>query len=492
MEPETTPHLGGGAAQAAAPLEPVAALFPPRAARVQLEDHLTRALADAQERVAAGAAVPTFDVARFRAELAAFDFARPRPLAELLDWTTAQLEHGVVHMNHPRYFGLFNPAASFPAQCADRVAASFNPQLATWTTSPAAVEIEAHVIAALARRAGLPDSARGHFTACGSEANFTAVVCALTSANARFASEGALCFGAPVAVYASAESHLAWTKIAHEAGIGRNAVRLVPTDGSGCMSAAALQQAIDEDRAGGRVPAMIVATAGTTIAGMVDPLEACAAIARKEDLWCHVDAAWGGAALASERCRGLLRGIEQADSITIDAHKWFATTMGCGMFLTRRGAILNEAFHVSSKEYMPSNQAAVDPYVNSVQWSRRFLGLRLFLSLGAAGWGGHAVHVERAIDLIEGLRGQLQRRGWRIANEPRLAVLCVEPPRDSCDVATLAARVLASGRAWVASGTFEGRKVVRICLTHGETLPRDVDELVEVLQASRAPAGGAA
>jgi glutamate/tyrosine decarboxylase-like PLP-dependent enzyme len=389
-------------------------------------------------------------------------------------------------MNHPRYFGLFNPAASYPSQCADRVAAAFNPQLATWTTSPAAVEIEAHVIAAIARRAGLPETARGHFTACGSEANFTAVVCALTTANEAFATDGALAFGAPVVVYASAESHLAWTKIAHQAGIGRAAVRLVRTDGTGRMSAAALRAAIAEDRAAGRVPVMVVATAGSTIAGMVDPLDACADVAAQENLWFHVDAAWGGAALASGTCAAALRGIERADSITIDAHKWFVTTMGCGMFLTRRAAALNAAFHVSTTAYMPSNQSAVDPYVNSVQWSRRFLGLRLFLSLGAAGWSGHAAHVERCVELIGHLRQALQARGWRIANDSALAVLCVEPPPGSCDVSTLAARVLASGRAWVATGEFEGRKVIRICLTHGEARMPDLQELVAVLETSKA------
>jgi glutamate/tyrosine decarboxylase-like PLP-dependent enzyme len=465
--------------------DPVAALFPDRSTRERIDDRLTRALADAQERVAAGSVMPVFDAARFQRELAAFDFEAPRALEPLLEWAALQLETGVVHMNHPRYFGLFNPAASFPSQCADRLAASFNPQLATWTTSPAAVQIEAHVIGALARRAGLPDSARGHFTACGSEANFTALVCALTAANERFAADGVPAFGAPVGLYASADCHLAWAKIAHEAGIGRSAVRLVPTDGTGCMSAVALAEILARDRAAGRVPVLVVATAGTTIAGMIDPLEDCALIAARENVWYHVDAAWGGAALAGVRGAQLLRGIERADSITIDAHKWFSTTMGCGMFIARRGETLQEAFRVAGRSYMPSNQAAVDPYVNSFQWSRRFAGLRLFLSLAAAGWNGHAEHVERSQALIERLRDELRHRGWRIANDSPMAVLCVEPPVGSCDVLALAQRVLASGRAWVATGDFEGRKVLRICLTNGETRAKDVEVLVEVLEECR-------
>ena len=148
------------------------------------------------------------------------------------------------------------------------------------TTSPAAVEIEAHVIRAVARRAGFPPEAAGHFTSGGSEANYTALICALTRANPEFATKGARAFeGAPV-FYVSRESHLAWIKIAHQAGIGRSAVRLVATDGFGRMDQNALRDAIIGDRLGGCVPIMIAATAGTTNAGMIDPLWACAELAR--------------------------------------------------------------------------------------------------------------------------------------------------------------------------------------------------------------------
>ncbi len=116
-----------------------APLFPGRERRRDWDDFLTRALDEAIARIPAGPVVPDFDRAAFRDELAQFDFAAPRPLDELLAWTIGQLEHGVTHMTHPRYFGLFNPAPTFPAQCADRIAAAFNPQLATATTSPGAV-----------------------------------------------------------------------------------------------------------------------------------------------------------------------------------------------------------------------------------------------------------------------------------------------------------------------------------------------------------------
>lgn len=462
-------------------LGPAAALFPPRAERERLDDWLTRALPRANERIAAGPVVPSIDFAAFRAELAGFDFREPRPIEEVLDWSITRIERGVVHMTHPRYFGLFNPAPTFPAQCADRVVGALNPQLATWTTSPVAVEIEAHVMRVLARRAGLPEGSVGHFTSGGSEANFTATLCALTRANPRFAVDGARAFTGPPVMYVSRESHLAWLKIAHESGIGRAGVRLVATDGTGRLDARALAERIAADRAEGCVPALIAATAGTTNAGMIDPLLACAEIARAEGLWYHVDAAWGGALIVCDDLKQALAGMDAADSITIDAHKWFATTMGAGMFLTRHPVVLSSTFHVSTT-FMPSEYENLDPYVVTAQWSRRFIGLRLFVSLATAGWSGYSDHVRRSIQLIALLRGELAERGWRIANDSPLGVLCVEPPAGRDDVRSIAKRVLASGRAWVAPAKFEGRDIVRICVTHGEATAADIAELVATLE----------
>ncbi len=401
-----------------------------------------------------------------------------------MEWVFARLEHGLVQITHPRYFGLFNPVPTFPAELAERIVSAFNPQLATATTSPAAVELEAHVIRAVAARAGLPPETGGHFTSGGSEANGTAVICALTAHNADFARHGTRCFAGQPTFYISRESHLAWIKIAHQAGIGRDAVRLVGTDGTGRMDAGELARQIHEDRAHGCVPFLIAATAGSTIAGMIDPLAECHDIARREGIWFHVDAAWGGALIASAALRGALSGIELADSVTIDAHKWFATTMGCGMFFARDPAVLSAAFQVSTM-FMPSNTVSLDPYVNSAQWSRRFLGLRLFLSLAAAGWDGYAAHVERAVSMSDMLAGLLRARGWTIANASPMAVLCVEPPAGSAAPADIARGVLASGVAWISATEFEGRPVIRACITHGGTTPEDLALLVEALEASR-------
>ena len=447
-------------------------LFPENDDRRRIDDDLTRELIDVHAGVACGSVVPTFDISRFRDRLAAFDFARPRQLDEVLWWTIEQMRDGIVHVTHPRYFGLFNPTPTFPAQCADRIAAIFNPQLATATTSPAAVEIEAHTVRAVAGRAGLPSEARGHFTTGGAEANYTSLILALSRACPEFAEAGGRAFAGSPSFYVSADSHLAWLKIAHQAGIGRSAVRLVATDGAGRMDLATLDQAIRIDRANGRTPVMIAATAGTTNAGMVDPLEGCAEIARTHKLWYHVDAAWGGALIALHSPCRQLAGMEKADSVTIDAHKWFATTMGCGIFMTRWPELLSSVFHVSAS-YMPSATANLDPYINSVQWSRRFLGLRLFLSLAAVGWEGYARHVRHSLELSTLFQEYMNGSGWTIVNDSPVGVICMAPP-EPMPIRSIVKHVVDSGEAWVSVAMFEGREVVRACITSGLTTAADV------------------
>jgi glutamate/tyrosine decarboxylase-like PLP-dependent enzyme len=460
-------------------------LFPSRDQRALQDENLTALLADVDQRVASGPVTPTIDLDHFKAELAAFDFNAPRDLEDVLGWTVAQLETGLVHLNHPRYLGLFNPAPSFPSQCADRIAAVFNPQLASTATSPAAVELEAHVIRAVGARAGLGPQTAGHFTSGGSEANATAVICALTKAAPEYAPIGSRAFAGQPVFYISADSHLAWIKIAHQTGIGRNGARLVATDGTGRMCMQALQAAIRADREAGHVPFLLVATAGTTNAGMIDPLLPCAEIARQENLWFHADAAWGGGAIASEWLRPRLAGTEQADSVTIDAHKWFATTMGCGMFLTPHAKTLSDAFNVATT-FMPSHVPERDPYVTTLQWSRRFLGLRLFLSLAAAGWAGHGEHAEHSVRMIEHLGDALTDRGWTVVNgRDTLAVACLLPPPGSRPVQQIVAEVLRSGIAWLSVATFENRKVIRACVTHGETSPDDIRQVVAALEQAR-------
>ena len=455
-------------------------LFPDADKMLATEDRLTKILSQKRSSRGKRSVSAMLPSSQWRSELAKFQFDTAEDLDQLMDWVIASLDDGVVQMTHPGYMGLFNPAPTFPSECADRIASAYNPQICVWSHAPKAVEIEQHVIKQIAMRAGLHHGASGHFTSGGAEANSTAVLCALTVKNPEYGDLGAGAFiGQPV-IYASKESHLAWLKIAHATGIGRQSVRLVNTDGSGRMCATALSKAIEADVSDGNTPVMIAATAGTTNAGMVDPLDACAQLAAEHGLWFHVDAAWGGALIACPDNRSVLAGIQSADSITIDAHKWFATTMGAGMFLSSRPDVAADAFRVSAS-YMPDSNAENDFYLNSAQWSRRFLGLRLFLSLGAAGWEGYADHVNHARSLADQFTRKIVEHGWSKANASEMAVVCVVPPEGNEAVEAIVERVQTAGLSWVSKAIFEGKPVLRMCITNGRTSEREIDLLVNQL-----------
>ncbi|MFN3943304.1 MAG: pyridoxal phosphate-dependent decarboxylase family protein [Allosphingosinicella sp.] len=399
------------------------------------------------------------------------------------------LTQGNVQMMHPGYFGLFNPSPTFPGIVADLITATLNPQLATWSHAPAAVEIEAFTIAEVGGWIGWgADETAGHFTSGGSEANYTAVLAALTRSCPSFASKGARALTGQPRLYASMESHLAWLKIAHQAGIGRDAVCLVSTDGKGRMDVGQLEAMIENDRRAGEVPFLICATAGTTNAGMIDPLQVMSDVARRYSCWFHVDAAWGGAALIDPEMHAYFNGIAASDSVTIDAHKWLSVPMGAGMFLCRDNALLRRTFDVTAS-YMPAHAVeGVDPYTHSAQWSRRFIGLKLFLSLAVLGRSGYRDHIRRTCSLAEYLRRQLVADHWRILNESPLGVVCFAPPDDRIPLGDIAAAVVERGRSWISAARFEGKEVLRACITGHSSREAHVDRLIEDLRTARSDA----
>ena len=456
------------------------ALFPNLDALNAAESALTARLDVVRHRFAERPATAAKLSSDWLGELHASDFEQPNDLENLMDWVIEALDTGGVQMTHPGYLGLFNPAPTFPSECADRIASVFNHQICVYSHAPAAVEIEQHVINEVARRAGLPEGSSGHFTSGGAEANSAAVLCALQAKCPDYSDKGINEFTGSPTIYVSKESHLAWLKMAHSAGIGRNAVRLVSTDGNGRMDMSALKTAITDDQKAGHVPVLVVATAGTTNAGMIDPLHEAADLAQEHGMWFHVDAAWGGALIANDARRHVLDGMERAHSITIDAHKWFATTMGAGMFLTSRPEIPARVFRVTAS-YMPESEASKDLYVNSTQWSRRFIGLRLFLALGSAGWEGYGEHVERSITLTDRLTAKLTQGGWTHANGSEMGVTCMIPPDGNEAVQRYVDAVHEDGRFWISKAIFEDAPVLRACVTNGRTDESIIDSLAEFL-----------
>ncbi|MEV0592008.1 pyridoxal phosphate-dependent decarboxylase family protein [Nonomuraea cavernae] len=425
--------------------------------------------------------------------LAGYDFRTARPAAEVLSEVMAGLRNWTVHTTHPRYFGLFNPTPTWWGVAGELLAAGVNPQLAAHSHAPAAVEMERHVLRFLGARLGMPVTAEGSFTVGGAEANLTAVIVALTRRFTSYPDTGLVGLPGRPVFYASAESHLAWLKIAHLAGLGRQAVRLVPVDASHRMDLDQFCRLHDTDLAAGKVPFLVVGTAGTTGGGALDPLAELADLASERGLHFHVDAAWGGAIALSDRLRPLLAGVHAADSVTVDAHKWLSAPMGAGMFLTPHVEALVASFRVATA-YMPAGAEGVaDPYTTSVQWSRRHIGLKVFLALAAAGQPAFAEQLERDVALGVLLARRLDENGWHRINDTPLPVVCVvdrEADASGQEASrawhtAVADHVVRSGLAWVSPVLLDGRAAVRLCVTSHRTTARDIELVVAALNTAR-------
>jgi glutamate/tyrosine decarboxylase-like PLP-dependent enzyme len=443
---------------------------------------LLEAIRSAMERVesdiASGPIVPVVTPQEIRDHLGShYDFAKPKSLEDVGADIERMLRTWQTHVTHPRYFGLFNPSVTVASVVADTLVAMYNPQLASWRSSPAASEMERHVLSWLAGKFGLPGNTAATFTTGGAEANLSAVIVALTRTFPEYGEYGLRCLPATPAIYVTAEAHHSFNKIAHMTGLGRKALRTVATDRDLKMDVADLARRVAEDRKSGLAPFLVVATAGTTAAGVIDPLAELASFCRSEGLWLHVDAAWGGAAVLSPRLKGHLAGIEAADSITCDAHKWFSVPMGAGMFFCRHPDSVGEAFRAKTS-YMPGAAAgaASDPYTMSVQWSRRFIGLKLFLALAEHGESGYVEMIEHQSRMGDLLRTSLQNSGWRVVNTTPLPLVCFT--RDGLEPARFQATIQERQIAWMSEVELRGVPVLRACITSFRTTERDISSVV--------------
>jgi aromatic-L-amino-acid/L-tryptophan decarboxylase len=431
---------------------------------------------------------PKVTPAEIRENLARFDFANPIPLDQLTGDVAELLRRWSLHVNHPRYFGLFNPTVRRAGVVADALVALYNPQLAAWPHAPIANEIERHVLGWFMRALGLdPTAGFATFTSGGQEANQTAVTVGLTNAFPGFGEHGVRALAGQPVFYTSAEAHHSFVKIAHLSGIGREAVRHVGVDKGLRLDVEDLERQIRADRAAGRQPFLIVGTAGTTAAGAIDPLGELAAIARRENLWFHADAAWGGAAVLAPTLRGHLAGLESADSITCDAHKWLSVPMGAGMFFTRHREPVLQAFRVEASSYVPPAVPDTDdPYVTTVQWSRRFIGLKVFMTLAELGGDGMAQQIEHQASMGALLRERLTAAGWRLVNDSPLAIVCFTHPEIDAGRTTTKAvidRVVGRGQAWISEVRLSGPIVaLRACITSHRTSEADIEILMDELE----------
>jgi aromatic-L-amino-acid decarboxylase len=411
----------------------------------------------------------------------------------------AQLEAilpGITHWNHPSFFAYFPSNASYASVLGDLACAGLGVQGMSWQTSPAATEVEEVVMDWLRQMVGLSDAWTGviHDTAS------TATLCALICARERslgFAPAGLQGDGAPLVVYASSGAHSSVDKAVRLAGFGKANLHLVEVDAAYAMRVDALAAAIEADRAAGRVPCAVCATTGTTNTTAFDPLAAIAEVTERHGLWLHVDAAMAGSAMVVPECRPLWHGIERADSLVLNPHKW----MGVGFDLT--------AYYVRDPQHlirvMGTNPAflrtAQDGQVSNFRdWQiplgRRFRALKLWFLLLDQGVEGLRARIRRDLANAQWLAGEIARDpSWEIVAPVVLQTVCVR--HVAGDDANLAiARALNDrGRAYLTPSVLDGRQILRISIGSERTERAHVaalwDELRAVATAPSAPASPA-
>lgn len=366
---------------------------------------------------------------------------------------------GLTHWQHPNFYAFFPANSSFPAILGDLVASGLAVQGMLWQTSPACTEIETAVLDQVARLIGLPESftsadGGGVIQGTASEATLAAMVAARDRAAAQSP-------GAELVAYTSTQAHSSIVKAAMICGLGRDRVRLIETDATLAMDPVKLREAIEADRAAGRVACFIGATLGTTSSGAVDPLAEIGKIGEEFGCWLHVDAAWAGSALVCEEHRWMLEGIERASSFSFNPHKWLLTNFDCAlMWLNgreRREDLIGAMSIVP--EYLRNQASDAGAVIDYRDWQvplgRRFRALKLWFVLRHYGAQGLRAHIRLGCSLAERLERVMRADDRVEVVAPRsLGLLCFALRAESFTESErlsreLLARVNASGRAYL-------------------------------------------
>lgn len=395
----------------------------------------------------------------------------------------------LTHWNHPRFFGYFANSSVPPAIAAEVVAAATNQNAMLWRTSPAATELETVTMRWVAALLGLPQT----FGVIHDTAS-TSTMCALHAARCRVdpdvRTRGAA-GGPALAVYCSAEAHSSVDKAALVLGIGTDSVRHIPCDDEFRMDADALDDAMTQDRARGIVPAAVVATVGTTAVTAIDPVPRIVDIAREHGAWVHVDAAYGGAAAASPRYRWVLDGVDAADSVVVNPHKWLLVPVDCSVLLLADPEATRSAFSLVP-DYLRTDEEAVNYMDYGVSLGRRFRALKLWMTMRSMGTKGIAAAIESHIELARDLAARIDASDAfeRVAPAPLSVVnfTCVAP--DGADPSDLNRRIVdavnRSGIAFLTTAAVRGLTAIHAAVGNAATTARDIAVLWEALARARA------
>jgi glutamate/tyrosine decarboxylase-like PLP-dependent enzyme len=415
--------------------------------------------------------------------------------AAVLDDICSQMIDQGFHVPSANYFGLTNPTPTYMAVLAEALVAALNPQLASRARSQLASRIEQQTLGWIAERVGWKENLYGGtFTSGGTEANLSALAIALTQRYPQAADNGLVGLGKQPIVYASSEAHHSLEKSLGLLGLGRKALRRIPVNEAAEMDVDALERAIVADRSAGFEPLAIVGTAGTTSSGAIDLLPALAALAREQNLWFHVDGAFGAAVVFSNQHRKLVQGIELADSITIDPHKWLAMPFAAGVLLTRHPELLEPTFGLDTS-YLPraANSSLPDNFRVSAQWSRRMNSLKLWLTLRVHGRKSYEDLIDSQLRLAGYMESRVLETGaFDLATPRRLTILnfraraARELALPEEEIARLhhaiAAEITQDGQQWISTTRVRGRSVLRMMVISYLTEQRHIDALAASLQ----------
>ena len=423
------------------------------------------------------------------------------------------------HNGHPRFFGYVASPATAPGAFADLIASALNANQTSWRSGPAATEIERTVIgwlASLIGYAGGERPAHGLLTSGGSMANLIAMLMAQRAKSAPdVASAGLWNISAPMTAYASDQIHMSIPKAADILGLGRAQVRIVNSDDRFCMNAGLLRQTIAADLKSGLKPFCIFGSAGTVNTGAVDPLDEVADVADEFKLWFHIDGAYGALAALDETKRPLFRGLERADSISLDPHKWLYVPIDSGCLLFRDEARARAAFSFADADYIKVHEQNEDEafafWNYGPEMSRRFRALKIWLTLRYYGVRriAHAISEDNALAAYLGKQVKAAT-DFELLAAPELSICCfryvpaayqarlqsaneaanaaVDAELDQLNTHIMNA-VQRGGRAYLSSATIRGRFALRVCITNFRTTRADIDETLQIIREAALSSG---
>jgi glutamate/tyrosine decarboxylase-like PLP-dependent enzyme len=418
-----------------------------------------------------------------------------RPLEELIAECRTVMDLSR-HNGHPRFFGYVASPSTAIGAYADLIASALNANITCWRSGPAGTEIEQVVVRWLGSMIRYDEDAKGLLTSGGSMANMIALLIASRrKAGVDASRKGLWNAGPPMTIYASEEVHMSIPKAADVLGFGRDQVRVVGCDEKLRMRIDQLVTRIEEDQKNGFRPICVVGSAGTVNTGVVDPLNRIADIGREYDLWFHVDGAYGAPGVLDQRKTELFAGIERADSVSLDPHKWLFVPVDAGCLLFRDPAAA-AAFSTEDADYIKlhghADDAAFAYWDYGVELSRRFRALKVWLTLGFYGVRRLAEAISEDNSLAAYL-GEIVTKAddFELLAPVELSICCfryvpAELKGNDAELNKLNEKIMAlvqkGGRAYLSNATIDGKFALRACITNFRTTKADIEQTVETVR----------